>query len=159
MKILITGGAGYLGAVIVPRLLQQGHEVTVIDNFMFSQNPLAVCCQYDGFNVIHGDCRDEALLAAQLKEADVVIPLAALVGAPMCAKIRSLQKPSTPAPLKLSVALFRRISAFSCLFPIPDMASERMVCIVMKTVHSSRFHYMGAPRCMLRKWCWSATTA
>lgn len=85
-RILITGGAGYLGAVIVPRLLQQGHEVTVIDNFMFSQNPLAACCQYDGFNVIHGDCRDDALLNAQVKEADVIIPLAAIVGAPMCDK-------------------------------------------------------------------------
>lgn len=86
MKILITGGAGYIGSVLIPRLLENGSHVTVIDNFMFSQNSLAACCQYDGFKVIHGDCRDEALLAAHVKDADVVIPLAALVGAPMCAK-------------------------------------------------------------------------
>ena len=84
MKILITGGAGYIGSVLTPTLLAQGYDVTVLDNFMFHQSSLADCCQYDGFQVIRGDCRDETVVKELLKDADVIIPLAALVGAPLC---------------------------------------------------------------------------
>jgi nucleoside-diphosphate-sugar epimerase len=84
MKILITGGAGYIGSVLTPSLLHAGHEVTVLDNFMFRQNSLTDCCHYDRFQVIRGDCRDENLLAPLLAKADVIIPLAALVGMPLC---------------------------------------------------------------------------
>lgn len=84
MKILVTGGAGYLGSVLVPELLRQGYEVTVVDNFMFKQNSLADCCMYDTFSVIRGDCRDESLLSQVVKNQDVIIPLAALVGVPLC---------------------------------------------------------------------------
>lgn len=84
MKVLITGGAGYLGAVLTPTLLGLGHEVTVLDNFLFRQNSLADCCHYDGFQVVRGDCRDEAVLKPLVARADVIIPLAALVGAPLC---------------------------------------------------------------------------
>ena len=84
MKILITGGAGYIGSVLTPALLQAGHEVTVLDSFIFRQNSLADCCQYDTFQIVRGDCRDEAVLAPLLAKADVIIPLAALVGMPLC---------------------------------------------------------------------------
>ena len=84
MKILITGGAGYLGSVLAPTLLGLGHEVTVIDNFMFRQNTLADCCHYDTFKVVRGDCRDEATMKKLMAGADVIVPLAALVGAPLC---------------------------------------------------------------------------
>ncbi len=84
MKILITGGAGYLGSVLSPTLLGLGHEVTVVDNFLFRQNTLADCCHYATFQVVRGDCRDEALMKKLVAKADVIIPLAALVGAPMC---------------------------------------------------------------------------
>jgi nucleoside-diphosphate-sugar epimerase len=84
MKILVTGGAGYLGSVLVPELLRQGYEVTVVDNFMFKQNSLADCCMYDTFSVIRGDCRDERLLSQVVKNQDIIIPLAALVGVPLC---------------------------------------------------------------------------
>ncbi len=86
MKILITGGAGYIGSVLAPTLLAQGYEVTVLDSFMFRQNSLAECCQYDTFNVVRGDCRDESLMQTLLKDADAIIPLAALVGAPLCSR-------------------------------------------------------------------------
>ncbi|MEH1841976.1 MAG: NAD-dependent epimerase/dehydratase [Nostoc sp.] len=84
MKILLTGGAGYIGSVLTPTLLAKGYEVTVLDNFMFHQNSLADCCQYEGFQVVRGDCRDEDTIKYLLKDADVIIPLAALVGAPLC---------------------------------------------------------------------------
>ena len=82
MKILITGGAGYLGSVLTPTLLGLGHEVTVVDNFLFRQNTLADCCHYATFQVVRGDCRNEALMKQLVAKADVIIPLAALVGAP-----------------------------------------------------------------------------
>ena len=84
MKIFITGGAGYLGSILTPVLLAQGHEVTVLDNFYFNQNSLLDCCQYETFHVIRGDCRDEALLKPLVAKADLIIPLAALVGVPLC---------------------------------------------------------------------------
>jgi len=84
MRILVTGGAGYLGSVLVPKLLAAGHSVTVLDNFMFGQSSLAECCGYDGFDVVRADCRDEPTLRRLLAAADAVIPLAALVGAPLC---------------------------------------------------------------------------
>ena len=84
MKILITGGAGYIGSVLTPALLAQGHEVTVLDNFYFRQNSLADCCPYDTFSVVRGDCRHEAFVKPFVAQADVIIPLAALVGVPLC---------------------------------------------------------------------------
>jgi nucleoside-diphosphate-sugar epimerase len=84
MKILITGGAGYLGSIIVPTLLAQGHEVTVLDNFYFGQNSLLDCCHYDTFQVVRGDAREESIVKPLVAKADVIIPLAALVGVPLC---------------------------------------------------------------------------
>ena len=84
MRILITGGAGYIGSVLTPTLLAAGHEVTVLDNFMFRQATLLDCCQFPNFQVVRGDCRDEALMKKLVVKADLIIPLAALVGAPLC---------------------------------------------------------------------------
>jgi nucleoside-diphosphate-sugar epimerase len=84
MKILVTGGAGYLGSILVPDLLAAGHEVTVLDNFMFRQGSLNHVCVHPKFSVVKGDIRIESTLLPLLKKADAVIPLAALVGAPLC---------------------------------------------------------------------------
>ena len=84
MKILITGGAGYIGSVLTPNLLAQGHEVTVVDNFLFRQSSLLDCCQYPNFSVIRGDSREESLMKPLIAKADLIIPLAALVGVPLC---------------------------------------------------------------------------
>ena len=83
-NILVTGGAGYLGSTLVPDLLDAGHKVTVLDNFMFKQTSLNSVCHNPNFSVVKGDIRIEATVAPLLREADVVIPLAALVGAPLC---------------------------------------------------------------------------
>lgn len=83
-RILITGGAGYIGSILVPKLLQDGFHVTVLDNFMFRQSTLSECCANPNFEIVRGDCRDGKTLAPLMKKADIVIPLAALVGAPLC---------------------------------------------------------------------------
>jgi nucleoside-diphosphate-sugar epimerase len=84
MKILVTGGAGYLGSILIPTLLNEGHEVEVIDNFMFNQASLMDVCVNPKFSVVRGDVRDRELMKKLIKDKDVIIPLAALVGAPLC---------------------------------------------------------------------------
>jgi len=83
-QILVTGGAGYLGSTLVPELLAAGHKVTVLDNFMYHQNSLAHVCHHPGFEVVRGDVRSESAVLPLLRKADIVIPLAAYVGAPLC---------------------------------------------------------------------------
>lgn len=83
-NILVTGGAGYLGSILVPELLKLGNKITVLDNFMFGPNSLLDCCHYDTFQVVRGDARDKALIDKLTKDKDIIIPLAALVGAPLC---------------------------------------------------------------------------
>src|SRR5262245_60577688 len=85
-SILVTGGAGYLGSILVPELLAAGHRVTVLDNFMYLQNSLAQACANPLFDVINGDARSAEALKPLLAKADYVMPLAALVGAPLCKK-------------------------------------------------------------------------
>jgi nucleoside-diphosphate-sugar epimerase len=84
MRILITGGAGYIGSILTPMLLARGDEVTVVDNFKFRQATLLDCCRYHSFRIVRGDCRDEQVLRPLMARADIIIPLAALVGAPIC---------------------------------------------------------------------------
>lgn len=83
-NILVTGGAGYLGSTVVPDLLAAGHKVTVLDNFMFKQASLNHVCHHPNFSVVKGDIRVASTVAPLMKSADVIIPLAALVGAPLC---------------------------------------------------------------------------
>ena len=84
-SILVTGGAGYIGSILVPALLDQGFKVTVLDTFMFKQNSLASLCANPNFQIVRGDARDADLLKEHASKADIIIPLAALVGAPLCA--------------------------------------------------------------------------
>lgn len=84
MKILITGGAGYLGSVITPYLLNRGYSVTVLDNLLYRQNSLLTVCRDPGFEFVSGDARDESLLKRLMPSHDVIIPLAAIVGANAC---------------------------------------------------------------------------
>ena len=85
-NILVTGGAGYLGSTMVQDLLQLGHKVTVLDSFMYKQASLNHVCHHPNFTVVKGDIRIEGVMAPLIKKADIVIPLAALVGAPMCSQ-------------------------------------------------------------------------
>jgi nucleoside-diphosphate-sugar epimerase len=83
-NILITGGAGYIGSVLVPELLQDGHNVTVLDNFIFGQSSLNHVCYHPNFRVYRGDVRIKADMLPLMNGADIIIPLAAYVGAPFC---------------------------------------------------------------------------
>lgn len=87
-EILITGGAGYLGSVLTPALLQAGYRVTVVDNFLYRQATLADCCAHEGFEIVRADCRDASVMKPLVARADAIVPLAALVGAPLCERDR-----------------------------------------------------------------------
>lgn len=84
MKILVTGGAGYIGSVLVEALLDKGHQVIVLDNLMYGQHSLFHLCSDPRFEFVYGDARDEARMRQLVKDTDVLIPLAAIVGAPAC---------------------------------------------------------------------------
>ena len=86
MRILVTGGAGYIGAVLVPHLLDEGHEVTVLDNFLYGQGSLLDCCHDPRLSIVRGDARNETLVTEFLRRADAILPLACLTGAPLCDK-------------------------------------------------------------------------
>ncbi len=85
-NILVTGGAGYIGSTLVPDLLSKKHKVTVIDNFMYDQTSLATSIRDRNLEIIFGDVRDESLMKKLVGKADIIIPLAAIVGAPACDK-------------------------------------------------------------------------
>src|SRR4030043_816469 len=86
MKILVTGGAGYIGSILVPLLLQRGDRVIVIDNFMYHQTSLLDYCHDKNLVLIRGDARDRDLISGQLKNYDVIFPVAWPPGAPLCSK-------------------------------------------------------------------------
>jgi nucleoside-diphosphate-sugar epimerase len=83
-RVLITGGAGYIGGVLVPALLHSGYQVTVVDTFAHGVNTLASSCADPAFEAVRADARDEARMRRLIPKADWIIPLAALVGAPLC---------------------------------------------------------------------------
>lgn len=85
-NILVTGGAGYIGSILTESLLELGFHVTVLDNFMYKQASLNHLCHNPRFNVVNGDIRNEKVIGPLMGKADVIIPLAALVGAPLCNK-------------------------------------------------------------------------
>lgn len=86
MNILVTGGAGYVGSILVPHLLREGHKVTVIDNFMYDQASLLDWCYDPNLKIIRGDTRSKNLVAEHLPAADTIFPLACFTGAWLCDK-------------------------------------------------------------------------
>ena len=83
-RVLITGGAGYLGSVITGHLLEKGYHVTCLDNLTYKQKSLLQYARHPNFEFIYGDCRNKELLQKIRHSFDVIIPLAALVGMPAC---------------------------------------------------------------------------
>ena len=91
-KILITGGAGYVGSMLATKLIEKGYKVTVIDNLRFSKNSLDHLFIYRNFKFIYGDVRNKNLIKKNIKKHNIIIPLAALVGAPLCEKYKKEAK-------------------------------------------------------------------
>jgi nucleoside-diphosphate-sugar epimerase len=107
-RILVTGGAGYIGSVLVPMLLDAGHKVVVVDNFMYGQESLLDCCHDKNLSVIKGDVSDDNFLERiKASRLDFIIPLAAIVGMDACdknpemARITNLEAIRSLASLKL----------------------------------------------------------
>lgn len=90
MKVLVTGGAGYIGSVLTPALIQAGHKVTVLDNFIYNQNSLLDICHSIKLTIIKDDVRNKDIFFKLIQKHDVIIPLAAIVGAPSCDKDKDL---------------------------------------------------------------------
>lgn len=91
-KILITGGAGYIGSILCTLLIEKNFKVTVLDNLSFSKTSLDHLLYHKNFNLIVGDTLDKKLLKSLIKKNEFIIPLASLVGAPLCAKKPVLAK-------------------------------------------------------------------
>lgn len=106
-RVLVTGGAGYIGSVLIPALLKEGFHLTVVDNLMYGQTSLAANMHHVNFTFLKGDVRDKELMQGLLRKADAIIPLAAIVGAPACDKDPVLAKSVNNEAM---VWMFRNIS-------------------------------------------------
>jgi nucleoside-diphosphate-sugar epimerase len=84
MKVLVTGGAGYIGSILCEHLLDTGYSVTAVDNLNFGQRGPFHLAANPRYEFVFGDVRDERVIAELIPQADVLIPLAASVGAPLC---------------------------------------------------------------------------
>jgi nucleoside-diphosphate-sugar epimerase len=84
-KVLLTGGAGYIGSLLAPQLLQEGYEVTILDNFLYGAQSVLGCSMHPKLTLIKGDIRDESMIERQVAKHDWVLHLAAIVGYPACA--------------------------------------------------------------------------
>ena len=101
MKILITGGAGYIGSVLSDMLLERGHKVTILDKFIFNQNSLGHIAHNKRLNIIKGDVTKLIDIKKLLKQNDIIIPLAGYVGAPICKKFPKLATAVNKKSIKL----------------------------------------------------------
>ncbi len=118
-RVLVTGGAGYVGAVLCEHLLASGHEVAVVDNLAYGQQSLFHLCGRRGFDFIYGDVRDERVIGPVVQRADVIVPLAAIVGAAACDR-----EPETARSVNLeAVRLINRLRAPSQLVVFPTTNS------------------------------------
>ena len=99
MKILVTGAAGYIGSVLVPELFLANHKAMAVDNFAYDQRSLNQCCQDENFSVINADVENLDAYRSAVESADLVIPLAAIVGAP---HVQSLSLPNASIAVRFS---------------------------------------------------------
>lgn len=118
VKVLVTGGAGYIGSVLTKALLDQDCRVTVVDKFLFGQQSLLDCCAFSQFQIVRGDCRDERVMTPLIRDADVVIPLAAIVGAPACDRDRIAAETTNREAIRLLCRLMS--PAQRILFPMTN---------------------------------------
>ena len=123
-KILVTGGAGYIGSILVPDLLRAGHEVTVVDNFLYNQTPLLDVCNYPTLTLIRGDARDEDVIKKHSAGKDFIIPLACIVGASACDHDTTAARSVNLEAIRLVLKL--RDSSQKIVFPNTNSGYGRM---------------------------------
>ena len=104
-RVLVTGGAGFLGSVLCEHLLDAGYQVTALDTLLFAQQSNFHLCANPNYDFIFGDVRDEALMKKAIAGADVIIPLAAIVGAPACDRDPWMAKSTNFEAIKLLTKL------------------------------------------------------
>ena len=90
MDILVTGGAGYIGSLLCPMLLEDGHRVTLLDSFMWGVKPILHFSTHPDLRIVGEDVRDPSVIEREVPRHDVVIHLAAIVGYPACASDEQL---------------------------------------------------------------------
>jgi len=119
IHVLVTGAAGFVGSVLTPMLVKHGYDVTAIDNFMYdNETTLLDLCKNDNFDIYRMDVRDDRSLMPHVAKADIIIPLAGLVGAPACDL-----DPFTAKTLNLDhpIDLIKRLSADQfCIMPTTE---------------------------------------
>jgi nucleoside-diphosphate-sugar epimerase len=114
-RVLVTGGAGYIGSILVPALLDKGYGVRVLDKFIYGQTSLLDCCINSRLEIVRGDCRDKQVLCQAMRDVDYVLPLAAMVGAPICDADKIAATSTNLEAIRLLVSL--RSSQQRLVFP------------------------------------------
>lgn len=126
MKILITGGAGYLGSVMVPMMLNEGWKITVVDSFIYNQHSLLDHCYNPNLKIVRGDVRDERLMLKLMENQDYILPLACIVGMPACDK-----KPIEARQINLDAVKFimdNRKPEQRVIFPTTESGYGSVAC-------------------------------
>ena len=129
-KVIVIGGAGYIGTVLVYMLLDEGMEVTVLDNFLFGQTVLLDCCLNNKFHVIRGDCRNKETVKNAIEGQDFIIPLAAIVGFPLCDADRTAAYTTNYESIKtlLELRQFDQRIIFACTNSGYGIGETNAVC-------------------------------
>ena len=104
-KVLITGGAGYIGSILTPMLLKEGYVVTVLFFFYYNHATLLDCCADPNFHIINGDCRKEEVLKKAMQGKEFILPLAAMVGFPLCDRDETAARTTNLEAIKLLLRL------------------------------------------------------
>ena len=133
LKILITGGAGYIGSKLTTKLVNIGYDVTVIDKLQYNKNSLSHLYIRKNFKLITGDVTDKKLIKKEITNKDIIIPLAALVGAPLCEKNKILAKKVNQDAIKIIINYKKNEQKIIFLKPISLYGitknnAEKIIC-------------------------------
>ena len=146
-KILITGGAGFIGSMLSTELINLGYKVTVIDKIKYSKNSLLHLLSNKNFTLIKKDIRAPKVLKEHMKNKDYIIPLAALVGAPLCAKYPKETREVNLGSIKTILKYIKKSQKIIYMNSNSGYGIEQKINFVMKIHHSILFHFMEELNC------------